>query len=910
MEEPSQTLSDADNNNDEDSLPSNWEVMHDPSTGKPFYVDHERKITQWTRPKAEKRQEPVISYAPANATTSTAMPRILNAADFRNYSQRTYSQEASYFRNFQAGPAGDIDLSDSMPALDFSVRKVADKYRPECPDCNSLFTLSKRRHHCRLCGDVFCDSCSNHRVLLPLEGVEFEKPVRICNFCNRDVEQGNFFSMRRYLTPLALFDPELGNIDDDGGVATPKNVNAALAAIALDLDQLVQNSEGFEGKVTIPPDILVPSILKHLSNKFETSERAIRALASLLAVGSIVGKNDFAHAVYLHGGKRTLDQIFGLLERSGTDRRTLFVQEKAAQTLFYLTDPQIVVALLQKQDRVENSNGVTDEEFGKVESLDMQRCLRNMLDHSSTRNNPNLQRWSTATVRNIVIEDQRRACMAINEVAANVASGDAHSPLQYESFLEQLVSTGGVMILCSLIGADDSDTRAHATGALGAMITATRAIDDAMIALSEMTGGLSGRLDRKDGDIVRAIVSGGGVGSSVSQLLLSADNSVAGMGCGFVASLVKPLLSDPEGNAALPTKYDWRNDRSGLAACREAALEISNGSCLPALLSLAREGGRLTRRMDLRCLAMETFAATAVAVGEMARAWAGGKYEEGMERNGTPAQLTRAVTALNAENVVAIALEVLQSSSVQSLGSSRDTPATRIREAAGIVLGAVTSCSAEAIMELHSRQVLKLLILASNDPSMTAPSCMRGDSAPRCVGMLEAASAVLMFSWRHPSGASSDILDRLLEALDVGAITSSFQLLSIKVDWDSRKKSTGNMKALAAGCRFICCLFGIALTDDTSIGIRRLMEACDADQSSRRLPAGPRNITEAVLTVLQASLACAHNALTGAASRESCFQAALSELVESALLATGSICGSAIAPGGSDGVMITGVRTL
>ena len=83
------------------------------------------------------------------------------------------------------------------------------------------------------------------------------------------------------------------------------------------------------------------------------------------------------------------------------------------------------------------------------------------------------------------------------------------------------------MILCSLIGADDSDTRAYATSALGAILTATRAVDEAMAALYDMTGGTSGRNQKKDDDIVRAISAGGGCGSSVSQLLLSAETSVA-----------------------------------------------------------------------------------------------------------------------------------------------------------------------------------------------------------------------------------------------------------------------------------------------------------------------------------------------------------------------------------------------
>ncbi|EEC43403.1 predicted protein, partial [Phaeodactylum tricornutum CCAP 1055/1] len=56
-----------------------------------------------------------------------------------------------------------------------------------CAHCDTVFSMSRRRHHCRLCGDVFCDPCSNHRATLPLQGSEFEKPVRVCDFCYTDV---------------------------------------------------------------------------------------------------------------------------------------------------------------------------------------------------------------------------------------------------------------------------------------------------------------------------------------------------------------------------------------------------------------------------------------------------------------------------------------------------------------------------------------------------------------------------------------------------------------------------------------------------------------------------------------------------------------------------------------------------
>jgi len=928
-----------DDKEDEEPLPSNWETMHDPTTGKPFYVDHERKITQWTRPKVEKKTAP-ISYAPAptsvpGSSQSAAIARILrsNSAStaktnaYNNKSantsfQRSYSEEAAYYKHSHSGVSGDVDFSDSMSALQFAVRKVADKYRSECPDCGCLFTLSKRRHHCRLCGDIFCDACSSHRVELPLPGNEFEKPVRVCDDCNRDVEQGNFFSMRRYLTPLTLYNPDTPDDDDnENSVATPENVNAALAALTSDLDQMVHNTDGFEEKLTIAPKVLVPAIIKHLNTRKDTSDRAIRAVASLLSMGSMVGKNDFAHAIYLYGGQAALNRILKILERSGSDRKTLYVQEQAAQAMFYLTDSQILSTLMQKHSELmakrmsstrsrDSSDSDDDEELGDLDSLDIQRALRNVLDHASNSKNPNLQRWSAATVRNLITEDQRRSCLAVNEVAARLATGEESASLEYESLLDGMVSSGGIMILCSLIGADDSDTRAHATAALAATISATRAVDEAFSSLYEMTGGVAGRSEKKDGDIVRAITAGGGCGSSVSQLLLSADNSVATMGCQFLASLVLPLLVDPMGCATLPSHYDYRNDNSGLGACREAALEIASGSCLPALESLVRENGRTSRPVELRKMAMETLAATVLAIGEMGRSWAGGKYEEGMERNGAPATITRAVASLNDEGLIDVALEVLKSSSAQSLGSKNDTPISRIRESGGIILGSLTSCSAEAIMELHSRQVLSSLVMAANDDSMTAPSTLRGDTAPRCLGMLEAASAVLMFAWQHPSGASSELLDRLIEALDAGTITYLFRVMNSKIDWESRDKSSGGMKARSVTCQLLCCLFGIAMTDETAIGMRRLMDACDDDQSQRRVRKGPRNVMEAVLTVLQKSLNEAHKLLVGGMTRGPHYQAALLDLVESTLLATGSMCGSSIAPGGGDGTMIKGDAML
>ncbi|KPI84936.1 hypothetical protein ABL78_6003 [Leptomonas seymouri] len=45
---------------------------------------------------------------------------------------------------------------------------IEDADAAECGQCGAVFSFFLRRHHCRLCGDVFCDACSQHRATLPM----------------------------------------------------------------------------------------------------------------------------------------------------------------------------------------------------------------------------------------------------------------------------------------------------------------------------------------------------------------------------------------------------------------------------------------------------------------------------------------------------------------------------------------------------------------------------------------------------------------------------------------------------------------------------------------------------------------------------------------------------------------------
>ncbi|XP_036323855.1 protein RUFY3 isoform X2 [Rhagoletis pomonella] len=58
-----------------------------------------------------------------------------------------------------------------------------DSIATHCTSCKKEFGLTRRKHHCRSCGDIFCNSCSEHTLPLLTDLGQSGKPVRVCDQC-------------------------------------------------------------------------------------------------------------------------------------------------------------------------------------------------------------------------------------------------------------------------------------------------------------------------------------------------------------------------------------------------------------------------------------------------------------------------------------------------------------------------------------------------------------------------------------------------------------------------------------------------------------------------------------------------------------------------------------------------------
>ncbi|XP_064631483.1 RUN and FYVE domain-containing protein 2-like isoform X2 [Lineus longissimus] len=76
------------------------------------------------------------------------------------------------------------DLMEAQQAIK-EASWADDREVANCKQCQKPFSVARRKHHCRNCGDIYCNECSDNKMPLPSSS----KPVRVCDNCNTQLLQ-------------------------------------------------------------------------------------------------------------------------------------------------------------------------------------------------------------------------------------------------------------------------------------------------------------------------------------------------------------------------------------------------------------------------------------------------------------------------------------------------------------------------------------------------------------------------------------------------------------------------------------------------------------------------------------------------------------------------------------------------
>ena len=101
---------------------------------------------------------------------------------------------------------------------------MPDKKCRVCYECDQPFTVIKRRHHCRMCGQIFCNKCSSQRI----DGRQItgESLVRVCDACH------TLYSNRQSILSESAAAAAAAASPASGAATTLESAAAASAAAA------------------------------------------------------------------------------------------------------------------------------------------------------------------------------------------------------------------------------------------------------------------------------------------------------------------------------------------------------------------------------------------------------------------------------------------------------------------------------------------------------------------------------------------------------------------------------------------------------------------------------------------------------------------------------------------------------
>uniref|UniRef100_A0A8C9ZSR6 1-phosphatidylinositol 3-phosphate 5-kinase n=1 Tax=Sander lucioperca TaxID=283035 RepID=A0A8C9ZSR6_SANLU len=126
-----------------------------------------------SRPHRKQHPDPLRRTSTASGKTQTRK----SDTPLSNHDPRTAVQLRTALKRLKEimeGKSQDSDLKQYW---------MPDSQCKECYDCNEKFTTFRRRHHCRLCGQIFCSRCCNQEI--PGKFMGYTGDLRACTYCRK-----------------------------------------------------------------------------------------------------------------------------------------------------------------------------------------------------------------------------------------------------------------------------------------------------------------------------------------------------------------------------------------------------------------------------------------------------------------------------------------------------------------------------------------------------------------------------------------------------------------------------------------------------------------------------------------------------------------------------------------------------
>ncbi|KAJ8414868.1 hypothetical protein AAFF_G00023910 [Aldrovandia affinis] len=143
---------------------------------------------------------------------------------------------------------------------------VPDSDAPNCMNCLQKFTFTRRRHHCRACGKVYCGVCCKRKCQLKY----LDKNARVCVICYEAIHRDNTAARTLLLTGPLLGEGEHSQVQAFERMMSPSgpSPNPNVPSEYCSTIPPLQQARAAGTLNSPPPTVMVPvSVLKHPGNE-------------------------------------------------------------------------------------------------------------------------------------------------------------------------------------------------------------------------------------------------------------------------------------------------------------------------------------------------------------------------------------------------------------------------------------------------------------------------------------------------------------------------------------------------------------------------------------------------------------------------------------------------------------------